>query len=40
MHSTIIWERLSGEIKRKTDVVSIFPNEAPIMGLVGVILLE
>jgi transposase-like protein len=35
-----MWERLKGEIKRKTDVVSIFPNEAPIMGLVRAILLD
>ena len=40
LHSTNSLERLNKEVKRRADVVGIFPSEASILRLIGAVLLE
>ncbi len=40
LHSTNTLERLYKEVKRRANVVGIFPNEASILRLIGAVLME
>ena len=40
LHLTNPLDRLNGEIKRHSDVVGVFPNEAAVTRVIGALLLE
>ena len=40
LHSVNTLERLNKEVKRRADVVGIFPSEQSILRLIGAVLLE
>jgi transposase-like protein len=40
LHRTDLLEQLNKTVKRRADVVGIFPNEDSIVRLIGAVLLE